>query len=164
MRTVMTQPSHTSVRMEPGWKTILECAAREVFEMMAGLELASDPGLSSEQQGSETAMVGLAGALCGMVTVRCSRKVSGRIAACMLGGEEPSNSTTARDALGELCNMIAGNFKGKISQLADQCMLSVPTVISGEDYSMSPMSPSKGLTCALGFEDERIWVSLVIQS
>jgi len=34
------------------------------------------------------------------------------------------------DALGEVCNMIAGNFKNKISGLSEGCMLSVPTVIT----------------------------------
>ena len=109
-------------------------------------------------------MVGMAGALCGMTTLRCSREASIKLASQMLGGEEVASRSAARDALGELCNMIAGNFKGKINQLADQCMLSVPTVISGEDYSMSPLNPSDGLTIALRYEGETIWLSLVIQN
>ena len=43
---------------------------------------------------------------------------------------DPKNSAT----LGELRNMIAGNFKLKVTSLADHCMLSVPTVITGDDY------------------------------
>ena len=38
------------------------------------------------------------------------------------------------DALGEICNMVAGNFKNKVSGLGNGCMLSVPTVITGRDY------------------------------
>jgi len=82
----------------------------------------------------------------------------------MLGEDGASNPSTARDALGELCNMIAGNFKGKISQLADRCMLSVPTVISGEDYSMSATDPSQGVTITLLFDGEPICLSLIIQN
>jgi chemotaxis protein CheX len=82
----------------------------------------------------------------------------------MLGGDAASNPSTARDALGELCNMIAGNFKSKISSLADHCMLSVPTVISGEAYSMETLEPSDGVTVALTYDAEPIWVSLITHS
>ena len=82
----------------------------------------------------------------------------------MLGGDAASNPSTARDALGELCNMVAGNFKAKVSNLADHCMLSVPTVISGEDYSMETTQPSDGVTVALVFDGEPIWVALIIHA
>ena len=164
MRTAIGQKSRESVAFDPAWKSILECAALEVFEMMAGVRLEVDPASDEEQRGEETAMVGMAGALCGMTTLRCSRKICSRLAALMLGGDGPSNQSTARDALGELCNMITGNFKGKINQLADQCMLSVPTVISGEDYFMSTNKPTEGVTIALQFEGERIWLSLIVHS
>lgn len=142
---------------------MLECAALEVFELMAGVRLTVDPAPCETQHGEETAMVGMAGALCGMMTLRCSRALSVRLASCMLGGDGASSASTARDALGELCNMIAGNFKGKISQLADQCMLSVPTVITGENYSLSTVDPSDGITITLLLGGEPIWISLIIQ-
>ena len=82
----------------------------------------------------------------------------------MLGGDTASNPSDAKDALGELCNLIAGNFKGKVSNLADHCMLSVPTVITGEDYSLSTLDPSEGVTLALTFDGEPIWISLIIHS
>jgi len=163
MRTMSSQGSQGAVAFDPNWKTILECAALEVFEIMAGVRLEISSS-SEEQNGGETAMVGLAGALCGMVTLRCSRQSSVRLASRMLGEDGASNPSTARDALGELCNMIAGNFKGKISQLADRCMLSVPTVISGEDYSMSATDPSQGVTITLLFDGEPICLSLIIQN
>jgi CheY-specific phosphatase CheX len=61
-------------------------------------------------------------------------------------------------------HMVAGNFKGKVNNLADHCMLSVPTVITGEDYSLSTGHPSEGVTVALTFDGEPIWVALIIQS
>jgi len=66
--------------------------------------------------------------------------------------------------MGELCNMIAGNFKSKISNLADHCMLSVPTIITGEDYSMETAEPTEGITIALKYDGELLWVSLVIHT
>src|SRR5271163_2378326 len=155
--------SSVGVQFDPNWKSIMECAALEVFELMAGvrLELLPSPG---EPRGEQTAMVGMAGALCGMTTVRCTRTTAGKLAALMLGGDAATDPAMARDALGELCNMIAGNFKAKVSNLADHCMLSVPTVITGDNYSMDAVPPTEGLTLALVFEGEPIFVTLITHS
>lgn len=40
-------------------------------------------------------------------------------------------------------------------------MLSVPTVITGEDDSMDTVPPTEGITLALAYEGEAIWVSLI---
>jgi chemotaxis protein CheX len=156
--------SPTAVRFDPYWKSIMECAAVEVFELMAGLrlELVATPG--GEAQGEQTAMVGMAGALRGMITVRCSRSAAGKLASLMLGQDGATNPAMTRDALGEICNMIAGNFKAKVSNLADHCMLSVPTVITGEDYAMDTASPHDSVTLALAYEGECICVSLITHS
>ena len=152
------------VAMDPSWKTILEQATVEVFEMMAGARLEAAAISDSAAGGEHTAMVGLAGALCGMVTLRCTRQVAHRLASMMLGGEAAENSFTAKDALGELCNMVAGNFKAKISTLADRCMLSVPTVITGSDYEMDTVEPTSGISTRFTFEGDPVIVALMIHA
>jgi chemotaxis protein CheX len=161
----MTQSrTPASVPFDPNWKTIMECAALEVFEMMANVRLTLNTAPTEAPTGGQTAMVGMAGALCGMTTIRCTRATAVKLAGLMLGDEATTNPASARDALGELCNMVAGNFKAKITGLADSCMLSVPTVITGEDYSMDTAEPAEGVTVALVFESENIWVTLVTHS
>jgi len=149
-------------QLDPHWKGILECAAIEVFNMMAGTELTLMTEAPEHQEGPQTAMVGLAGALCGMITIRCQQETAVTLATRMLGDDAKSNPSMVGDALGELCNMVAGNFKSKISGLADHCMLSVPTVIWGEDYVMQMVQPNSGLQTALSCEGQPIWFSLVI--
>jgi len=46
-----------------------------------------------------------------------------------------------KDAIGEICNMLAGAWKGKVPGLSANCGLSVPAVISGRDYSLHVQSP-----------------------
>jgi chemotaxis protein CheX len=165
MSPLMNFTSQASVRFDAGWKALMECAAVEVFELMAGVRLELDPAAALEQpRGEQTAMVGMAGALCGMTTLRCSQATAVKLASRMLGGDAASNPSTARDALGELCNMIAGNFKAKVNTLADHCMLSVPTVITGEDYSMESLEPVECVTVALTFDGQPIWISLTAHS
>lgn len=86
MRPMTIASSQDVSYSDSSWKSILECAALEVFEMMAGVrvELFSPP--ADEPSGEQTAMVGLGGALCGMLAVRCSKGTSAKLAALMLGG------------------------------------------------------------------------------
>ena len=149
-------------QLDPHWKGILECSAIEVFNMMAGTELTPIPDASAQPEGPQTAMVGLAGALCGMITIRSSQESALLLATRMMGDDAKSNPSMVGDALGELCNMVAGNFKSKISGLADHCMLSVPTVIWGEDYVMQMVQPNSGFQIALACEGKPVWFSLVV--
>jgi len=156
------QSSAPIVRLEPNWKAILECCAIEVFGMMANSSVQANPHAEEESHGEMLAMVGMAGSLCGVTTIHCSKTIAEKLAVAMLGEDAESNPSMARDALGELCNMVAGNFKAKISNLADTCMLSVPTVIAGDNYSMEISEPSDGVTVALILDDEPIWVALMV--
>src|SRR5437763_16814076 len=98
-----------------------------------------------------TAMVGLAGQLCGVITVRCHETTAVLMASKMLGLPIEKVGQDFPDALGEVCNMVAGNFKNKIGGLSDKCMLSPPSVITGSNYSLHSManSPSMRSECFL---------------
>jgi chemotaxis protein CheX len=152
-------PDHTHEE----WNPILEIAAREVFEVMLGCNL--KPGrlqAGVEEDLDVTSMVGLAGKLCGLLSVRCTRKAGALIASKMLGVDADKASAEMQDALGEVSNMVAGNFKNKISGLNDGCMLSVPTVVIGSDYTLHSMADSPAIEVRLLFEDMPIIVSIQI--
>jgi len=131
---------------------------------MLGVELQAFPGSFEDRHGEQTAIVGLAGALCGMVAIRCSSPTAEKIAALMLAADAASNPSMIGDALGELCNMVAGNFKSKVSTIADHCMLSMPTVIWGEHYVMQTFQSHEAFEVVLSFEGEPVWFSIVIQT
>ena len=164
MNTMTNSESAALVPFDPRWKNILEDASLEVFRMMAGTTLRPQTDPQGEPRGEFTAMVGMAGALCGMTLVRCSAQAAEHFTSLMLGGEAAVNSTMICDALGEICNMVAGNFKAKIHSLADQCLLSVPTVITGGTYSLQALEPAQEIHLAFAFEGAPVWVSLLIHS
>jgi chemotaxis protein CheX len=146
------------------WQHLMECATVEVFEMMANVRLVPEPSAGDEPRGALTAIVGMGGALCGMTMLRCSRANAAKVASKMLGLDSATDPNAISDALGELCNMVAGNFKAKISTLAEHCLLSVPTVITGDDYSMQTAEPVNRLMLAFSYEGELIWVSLIVHA
>lgn len=63
-----------------------------------------------------------------------------------------------------VCNMVAGNFKNKIAGLAEGCMLSPPTVITGSDYNLHSMADSPSLEIRMLFESLPLTISLEIHS
>jgi chemotaxis protein CheX len=130
---------------------------------MLGCHLAV-PATTEETTPEVTAMVGLAGQLSGVLSVRCSGKAAALMTSKMLGVELDKVGPEMSDALGEVCNMVAGNFKNKIPGVAEGCMLSPPTVITGSDYSLHSLADSPALEIRLLFESEPIVISLMIHS
>jgi chemotaxis protein CheX len=152
-----------STHSHENWNIVLEVAAREVFELMLGCKL-TKPATPPREVHDMTAMVGLAGQLCGVMILRCSVESSTLMASRMLGVPPGEIGREGCDAFGEICNMIAGNFKNKISGLGNGCMLSVPTVISGSHYSLHPLSGSEPIEVTLLFEAEPISISLQLHN
>ena len=145
------------------WIPMLDTAAQEVFDLMLGSQLTR--GETTAGTGTDvTAMVGLAGQLCGVLSVRCSEKSAALMASKMLGVALDKVGPEIADALGEVCNMVAGNFKNKIAGLAEGCMLSPPTVITGTDYNLHSMADSPAVEITMMFETLPIGISLQIHS
>jgi chemotaxis protein CheX len=144
-----------------GWVPLMELAAREVFELMLGckLTLLEPP---SEASLEITSMVGLAGKLCGVLSIRCDRKSAALMASKMLSVEVEKVGVQTSDAMGEIANMVAGNFKNKVSGLGDGCMLSPPTVITGSDYDMHSLADAPAVEIHLLFENMPIVITLQV--
>ena len=143
------------------WAALLEVATREVFELMLACQL-TVPTTVDEPPLDVTAMVGLAGELCGVLSVRCSGKAAAFMTSKMLGAPLDKVGSEVADALGEVCNMVAGNFKNKIPGLAEGCMLSPPTVITGSDYTLRSQADSPALRIRLLMEGLLIVISLQV--
>lgn len=118
---------------------------------MAGVTLMESRPEDSCTPFDVAAMVGLAGDLCGVLTIRCSRSSAMKVASCMLGVSEPLSSSHASDAVGEICNMVAGCFKAKIDGLEERCMLSVPTVIHGASFVVHSLAASDNIELSRSF-------------
>lgn len=143
------------------WLPLLEHSTYEVFQIMLGAKLESGP--PAMMSGVEfTAMVGLAGVVTGVLTIRCCHKSAMQIASAMLGIPINQAGEHAWDALGEVANMVAGNFKNKIDGMSDKCLLSVPTVITGADYSFKAMPGSTPLELWFRLNEQPLHIGLEI--
>jgi len=147
---------------EENWKAILELAVEEVFEIMISCRVKPAP-ISEKTNAEFTAMIGLAGSLCGVLTVCCDAPTARQLAKGMLGGIVTSDDQVS-DALGEICNMVAGNFKNKLAGMDGRCMLSVPTIISGGEYEFRSLANGEPLEVCVLFEQAPVTIRLDLQS
>jgi chemotaxis protein CheX len=154
--------------MAANWLPVLELASHEVFHIVLKAELERSDRAPIEGV-AFTAMVGLAGGLCGVLSLRCCQQSAEEVAASMLGGADHEHASEhasehAWDALGEMANMIAGSFKNKIDGLSDKCLLSVPTVITGADYTSHSLADKRPLELWFRFHGRPFGVALEIHS
>jgi chemotaxis protein CheX len=144
------------------WLQVLETASREVLQTMVHTEEVP-LGAKASEAAEFTAMIGLAGQIRGVLTVRCGRETATLIAALMLDLDPEQAAGHAWDALGEVANMIAGNFKNKLHGGSDACMLSIPTVITGGDYMLRSPADTLPLDLWFSFRGQPLSVMLEVQ-
>jgi CheY-specific phosphatase CheX len=81
-----------------------------------------------------TGCVTIEGAWDGAVMLTCGRPLATALAAELFDSDDPLGEDDVRDTLGELTNMLAGNFK---ALLAHPSHISLPTVAVGAHYDVS---------------------------
>lgn len=125
----MTQPFPLSP-----YRDSLAGLVTSVFETLLNLpvreRLETPPALPNSFSGA----IYYAGAWQGAFLVECSHEQAFDWAARLMSLQPPISLADAKDSLGELTNVIAGNLK---ALLPPGVALSLPSVVQGNDYSLS---------------------------
>lgn len=133
----MAASSGTAKRIEVDrFEEFLDRAVDEVFSTMVGVHCAPTEEAEAGDRGTISAVIGLAGRMSGSLVLHASSVAALRIAGRMTGIEPTELDAMVRDAMGEMCNMIAGAWKGHDPVLASGCLLSTPTVVAGTSYEL----------------------------
>ena len=140
----------------------LDASVEEVFRMMLGVNCVRylGPAEIAEPE-SVTAVVGFGGLLSGACVFRSGASAAIKIAMHMTGMKLEEVDDTVQDGIGELCNMLAGVWKGKVPDLAANCGLSIPTVITGRDYNLHVQAPEFKLHHTFKFADASFEVTII---
>jgi CheY-specific phosphatase CheX len=152
-----------SVLPKSEWLGILSETAMEVFSIMVGVNASIGMGDQARVAPQVTGMIGIAGAMRANFILECSSAAAVRLASQMLGisADDPNCEKAACDALGEVCNVVAGYFKAKVG-LGDTCKLSVPTIIMGSDYQFHTTQAFERMVLPVIYEGETMWATLEI--
>lgn len=117
----------------------------EIFSSMVMMEVTSNgevkDGIASLTK-SLTGVVGLAGSYKGALAMHFPGSVAMAITGSFLGMAVDEINEDVEDAVGELANMLGGSVKSFLSANGRDIALSLPSVISGENYDFQP-------TCAV---------------
>ncbi len=141
-------------------------ATREVFSTMVMMDPADDYPLRepiSRFRCSITGMVGFAGTYSGVISIHCPVALALKITSSMLGMECEEVNEDLNDAIGEIANMLGGNVKQVLSKGGLDVKLSIPTVISGEDYTVNSLSDSDCVVIPFIVEDSKFIVGLTLK-
>lgn len=118
---------------------LLHRVTGEVLSTMLALEARPGEAYVEHQPGHAAGVVsfvGLAGSDCvGTGSLQCESAVACQLASRFLMSEFESIDENVLDALGELTNMIIGNFKNEAEKLVGPLALSIPTVVYGLNFS-----------------------------
>jgi chemotaxis protein CheX len=163
--TVSLRELATRVADQEHFDASVDASVLEVFETMLDWRCRREPVLTqtvgSPASESVTAVVGFGGLLSGACIFRVSTASALRMAARLTGAEFAEVDATVQDAIGEICNMLAGSWKGRIPELGVHCGLSVPAVIAGCDYKLRIHSPKFELHHAYSAGDVGFEVTIV---
>lgn len=120
---------------------ILDRSVEEVFSTMLGAHCTLGEYPVQHEQEMVTAVVGFGGSLSGACILRLGQAVAISLATRMTGIEFTEIDDTVTDAAGEICNMLAGTWKGHAPEISAACALSVPAVVTGRDYQVHLQKP-----------------------
>jgi chemotaxis protein CheX len=141
----------------------LDATVAEICQVMLGGSCRRDSGPLEEEVERVTAVVGFGGLLSGACVFRSGRRAACALASHMTGMELTEVDDTVQDAIGEICNMLAGCWKGQVPELAARCGLSVPAVITGRDYTLHMQAPEFRVQHVYSFADVRFEVTILCE-
>lgn len=108
----------------------LDSAVAEVFEIMLDRGcIPVDAGFDLNER--ITARIRFSGSITGECLVHASASMALITAEALLGTVSGVSDPMVDDAIGELCNMIAGGWKSKLESRHATCLISVPAVSRG---------------------------------
>ena len=149
--------------LSPGNLELADAVVVEVFQLMFGYDVAQCE-IPPSTLDDRTAIVGFSGSMRGSCQIRMTSNSARNIAGAMLGSPiDKGDDDSTNDALGELCNMLAGGWKNGVHGLSSQCTLSPPTVVYGKDYKVHPSKPSLKLCRAYIFGAHSLHLTLNLE-
>ncbi len=141
-------------------------ATREVFSTMVMMDPTDEYPLRdpiNRFKCSITGMVGFAGTYSGVISIHCPVSLALKVTSSMLGMECDEVNEDLNDAIGEIANMLGGSVKQVLSKGGLDVKLSIPTVISGEEYTVNSLSDIDCVVIPFMIEEERFLVGLTLK-
>jgi chemotaxis protein CheX len=144
--------------------TAIQTAVSEVFSTMLGIEVEpcdsrQDPVGPRTTEGI-VSFVGLAGTWVGSGLISCHSSLACRLCSLFLMTDSTEVDEEVQDAIGEIANMVIGNFKTVAEAKVGPLTLSIPTTIYGQNFSSKSLGNNEWTVVPFKIEDKtlEVWV------
>jgi chemotaxis protein CheX len=143
---------------------LIRSSTERVFSTMLGCEVkiseATEEQIRAHRKGGVLAVVGLSGPWKGSGTVRCSGPVACSISGKFLMTEYEIANDEVLDAMGEIANMVIGNFKDDAADKLGPLGLSTPTVVYGINFEARNWNGDSWVNVLFDYEGGLLEVSI----
>jgi chemotaxis protein CheX len=141
----------------------LETALKDIFTTMFCHEVNVIPHMEILDAPSISSIVGFTGRLSGMLGMHFSTAMACEVASGLLGMPAVQVDENVRDAIGELTNMLAGGLKKQLSSTDNMFKISIPTIVSGLEYSLHAPTNARQLWMGVAAGQCRFKIQLVLE-
>jgi chemotaxis protein CheX len=142
------------------WSGQIDDIVAEVFRMMLRKSCAAVDGTTAFEV-DLSARILLSGSFEGHCMIELPQATAKKLTDAFLGCEADWGNAMIEDAVGELCNMIAGGWKSKLGAFASASDLSVPTISQGPHHNTLDEARIK-MRRVYAFDNSAFTVSLAI--
>ena len=142
-------------------------AVTEVFSTMLSMNMlpaSLEPGFGNGEAHIAGA-VGFVGRLSGVVYVFTTVSFARRITATLLGLQEAEieGDEMINDAMGEMANMLVGQMKSQLSDRGMPCVLTIPSVVRGSNFSVEATTSTEGHIFSFVSGENRIFIQVLLK-
>lgn len=166
----MTLPSAMLSRLqttEEELARLLVLDVHEIFSTMIGMDDRKQPPVAMEPMNlfkeGVSALVGLVGTNNGIVSLHVSWPLACRITSRILDTAVAEVNENVLDAIGEIANMITGSFKMHLSSGGSDIRISVPSVVTGDEYIIALSGAYDTMTLRYDIDQEWLLVAVAIE-
>lgn len=141
-------------------------AVKEVFTSMLGTEISiweeqTEPVLPTPHDGV-LSIIGLAGQWVGSGVLFCQSRTACDLSTRLLMTEVTEVNDDVRDAIGEITNMVIGNFKNCLESETVEVRISTPTVIDGTHLKARNLSSEFTVSTWFAYEEHMFLVEVCL--
>jgi len=107
-----------------------------------------------------------AGEVIGNIDIQLNDQASRLVTAAMLGmePEDIEDDEEIKDVVREVCNIVGGNLKSGFEDVGLQCVISTPSITSGDDFEIETLNMDRYDKFGFRFEDQVIYVELAVKA
>jgi chemotaxis protein CheX len=146
---------------------LIGSAALEVFSTMLSIDLSPcSPDVNAATGEIHIASsVGFIGKLTGVVYLYSTNSLARRLTRSLLGmaPTEAVGNEMVNDAMGELTNMVVGHLKSRLSDRGMPCVLTIPSIVRGNQFCIEPVSSTERRVFAFRCEAHQLVVEVLLK-